>query len=151
MPCIYDKTDTFFYLSQEHDVVFCLTDTRESRWLPTLIASATDTLLINCALGFDSYLVMRHGRFGVGDEKNIDDGDKETVPSLPETAASPEPSCPEKLGCYFCNDVMAPGNSTNDRTLDQHRRRTCGEADDDNMAATFGCYRTASNWPNTSR
>jgi ubiquitin-like modifier-activating enzyme ATG7 len=69
-------------------VVFCLTDTRESRWLPTLIASATDTLLINCALGF-------------------------------ETAASPEPSCPEKLGCYFCNDVMAPGNSTNDRTLDQ--------------------------------
>jgi ubiquitin-like modifier-activating enzyme ATG7 len=119
LPCIYDKTDTFFYLSQEHDVVFCLTDTRESRWLPTLIASATDTLLINCALGFDSYLVMRHGRFGVGDEKNIDDGDKETVPSLPETAASPEPSCPEKLGCYFCNDVMAPGNSTNDRTLDQ--------------------------------
>jgi ubiquitin-like modifier-activating enzyme ATG7 len=100
-------------------VVFCLTDTRESRWLPTLIASATDTLLINCALGFDSYLVMRHGRFGVSDEKNIDDGDKETVPSLPETAASPEPSCPEKLGCYFCNDVMAPGNSTNDRTLDQ--------------------------------
>jgi ubiquitin-like modifier-activating enzyme ATG7 len=72
------------------DVVFLLTDTRESRWLPTVMARASSKMLINAALGLDSWLVMRHGGNGEG-----------------------------RLGCYFCNDVVAPENSTNNRTLDQ--------------------------------
>jgi len=83
-----------------HDVVFLLMDTRESRWLPTLLAAVNQKLVINVALGFDSYLVMRHGL----SSESIGGMHKELVP---------------RIGCYFCNDVVAPGNSMHDRTLDQ--------------------------------
>jgi len=67
-------------LIKNHDVIFLLTDTRESRWLPTTIGAAFNKLVINAALGFDRYVVLRHGR-------NTED-----------------------LGCYFCTDVVAPGD-----------------------------------------
>jgi ubiquitin-like modifier-activating enzyme ATG7 len=88
-------------LIQQHDAVFLLTDTRESRWLPTVMAIATDTPLINSALGLDSWLVMRHG------------------PSSSLLSSKATASEATKLGCYFCSDVVAPENSTRDRTLDQ--------------------------------
>lgn len=70
-------------LIDEHDVIFLLMDSRESRWLPTVMGKARDKIVLNAALGFDSYVVMRHGA---------------------ENMEGPG------LGCYFCNDVVSPMN-----------------------------------------
>jgi len=82
--------DVIAQLIDAHDVVFVLTDTREARWLPTVLATASKRkpTVVNVGLGLDSYVVVRHGAGA-------------------------------DLGCYFCNDVVAPGDSTKDRTLDQ--------------------------------
>lgn len=76
-------------LIDDNDVIFLLMDSRESRWLPTVLGLAKNKLVINAALGFDSYLVLRHG------------------------------TQKQHLGCYYCNDVVAPQDSLTDRTLDQ--------------------------------
>lgn len=73
-------------LIAEHDVIFLLTDSRESRWLPTALAQLHNKLVINVALGMDTWVVMRHGAIDIAK-------DGASIPHL---------------GCYFCNDVIAP-------------------------------------------
>lgn len=83
-------------LISSHDVVYVLTDSRESRWLPTLLAAKHDKICINTALGLDQFVVVRHG----GSPDVTGEGTT-------------------RLGCYFCTDVGVPGNSSLNRTLDQ--------------------------------
>jgi len=98
----YDKLGE---LISQHQVIFLLMDSRESRWLPTLMAAThPEKLVINAALGFDTFLVMRHG-VRPGSELGT------------QAAGGLVPG--SELGCYFCNDIVAPGDSTTDRTLDQ--------------------------------
>ncbi|KAG9483645.1 hypothetical protein GDO78_009523, partial [Eleutherodactylus coqui] len=103
-------------LIAEHDVIFLLMDTRESRWLPTVIAASQKKLVINAALGFDTFVVMRHG-LKKGKREEASDSHSGSSDLLGSSLFSNIPGY--KLGCYFCNDVVAPGDSTRDRTLDQ--------------------------------
>ncbi|XP_030865587.3 ubiquitin-like modifier-activating enzyme ATG7 isoform X8 [Gorilla gorilla gorilla] len=107
-------------LIESHDVVFLLMDTRESRWLPAVIAASRRKLVINAALGFDTFVVMRHGLKKPKQQGAGDLCPNHLVASADLLGSSLFANIPGyKLGCYFCNDVVAPGDSTRDRTLDQ--------------------------------
>ncbi|GIL43342.1 hypothetical protein Vafri_1113 [Volvox africanus] len=110
-------------LVSEHDVVFLLTDTRESRWLPALLAAARDRIAITAAVGFDSFLVMRHGAPPNATNEPPPAAVAATSTTGGATATATTATHPtisrRRLGCYFCNDVFAPTNSTRDRSLDQ--------------------------------
>ena len=84
-PKVKAEFETLRTLIDEHDVLFLLMDSRESRWLPTVMGKASGKIVMNAALGFDTFVVMRHGC------------------NNPEYPA-------DELGCYFCNDVVAPAN-----------------------------------------
>ncbi|GAB2298600.1 Autophagy protein 7 [Dionaea muscipula] len=105
-------------LIDSHDVVFLLTDTRESRWLPTLLCANTNKIAITAALGFDSFLVMRHGAGPFSSDHDDTDVLSSKISNLSLSAVSHR-SREQRLGCYFCNDVVAPVDSTANRTLDQ--------------------------------
>ena len=85
-------------LVESHDAIFLLTDNRESRWLPTVLANKYNKICITVGLGFDSYVIVRNGI---------------------SSAIHNEAAHGERLGCYFCNDILSPHNSMKDRTLDQ--------------------------------
>ncbi|PWN49361.1 putative APG7-component of the autophagic system [Violaceomyces palustris] len=94
-------------LFDEHDAIYLLMDSRESRWLPSLLGAAKGKLVLNAALGFDTFLVMRHG---APPPKEGGSSDEDQLSKPPEE---------RRLGCYFCNDIVAPADSLTDRTLDQ--------------------------------
>ncbi|PIO76600.1 putative E1-like protein-activating enzyme Gsa7p/Apg7p [Teladorsagia circumcincta] len=53
--------ETLEKLVSTHDVVFLALDSREARWLPTVLASKHGKMAFSVALGFDNYVVIRHG------------------------------------------------------------------------------------------
>jgi len=127
-------------LVASHDVTFLLTDTRESRWLPTVLAASQGRLAVTVALGFDTFLAMRHGMrpsagepathvgpaaaaadAGSGAASAVTSAVKHAPPSASATGSGSAPPHEQdpRLGCYFCMDVVSPTDSTQNRTLDQ--------------------------------
>ena len=72
-----------------HDIIFLLTDSRESRWYPTFFSKLYDKICITSAIGFDSFVAIRHG------------------------------TKKDNLGCYFCSDIVSPIDTSGNRSLDQ--------------------------------
>ncbi|MBA0565560.1 hypothetical protein Golob_010428 [Gossypium lobatum] len=106
-------------LIDSHDVIFLLTDTRESRWLPTLLCANSNKITITAALGFDSFLVMRHGPGPFNSIPNLKAETENSLAAGMDNLALTNTDGQHRLGCYFCNDVVAPTDSTSNRTLDQ--------------------------------
>lgn len=132
---VLESTEKLGKLIDEHDVVFMLLDTRESRWLGTVMCAAAaaangggaDKLAITAALGFESFVAMRHGASveeGVTIQKDdTEEKGKGERGNEGEDTRKKKKSVKlqqqQRLGCYFCSDVIAPANSTRDRTMDQ--------------------------------
>ena len=95
----YEKLRELF---EAHDAIFLLMDTRESRWLPTVMGKSMGKIVMNAALGFDTYVVMRHGVKPAGFEQQ----QQQRQPGGEQIKG-------EELGCYYCNDVVVPGDVGN--------------------------------------
>ena len=76
-------------------------------------------LVVNAALGFDTFVVMRHGMKRPPGESAESSPSSSTgtssSSSTPGPATLPAASLfsnipGHRLGCYFCNDVVAPGD-----------------------------------------
>lgn len=119
---VYSACGQLSDLISSHDVVFLMTDTRESRWLPTLLSNLHQKLVINAALGFDTFLVMRHGLGSSPGaiESKLWRNINPATSTCKETSLTHGRSIPgHQLGCYFCSDVVGPSNSIQNRSLDQ--------------------------------
>lgn len=107
-------------LIAEHDAVFLLTDSSESRWLPSVIGASQKKIMITAAVGFESFQVIRHGykshrAAAKGADAGGGEGSGKAVPIDYFSKVVPG----WHLGCFFCQDVGVPADTQTDRTLDQ--------------------------------
>jgi ubiquitin-like modifier-activating enzyme ATG7 len=129
-------------LVKEHDLVFLCTDNKESRWLPTLMAVALNKPLINLAVGFDSWVVMRHPlksthspfkslcqsleSKGGGLSQLVKQAERFVSQDKIDSRAGVDRLRVDQLGCYFCTSVEGIVNTIKDRQIDERCTVTRG-------------------------
>ena len=115
-----DDVATLDGLVRGHDVVLLLTDTRESRWLPTVMAAAHRVPAMAVGLGFDSCVVVRHGLPPPPQPLPLPRAAEDTAAPQPQPQP-PQPSPPSpRLSCYFCaGGVAGVGDSRRHAAADQ--------------------------------
>eukprot|EP00927_Polykrikos_kofoidii_P039370 TRINITY_DN33775_c0_g2_i1.p1 TRINITY_DN33775_c0_g2~~TRINITY_DN33775_c0_g2_i1.p1 ORF type:complete len:732 (-),score=125.10 TRINITY_DN33775_c0_g2_i1:136-2331(-) len=114
-----------------HDVVCMLTDSRESRWLPSLLVAASQTASVATPLDPPQGAEVGGGKRGGYEEMtfpgSLPQGRRPEGPPLGITVAlgfdsflvSRQTYLNVPSACYFCNDLTAPADSLAFRTLDQ--------------------------------
>ena len=121
----FEKIEKLEKIISENDVIFLLTDSRESRWFPTLLSKNYGKICVTAAIGFDTFVVMRHGQLQGNSKDNhgfqysINSNNSENSIFEYEKNNNLLITDKEKIGCYFCNDIVSPVDTTFNRTLDQ--------------------------------
>jgi ubiquitin-like modifier-activating enzyme ATG7 len=101
MASVLDDCKHLQTLVAANDAVFLLTDTWESRWLPTVLCASENKIAITAVLGCDSYLVMRHGA-GPGASEVTNE-----LTAQIEKMSTEDALGNQRLGCCFCNDAVS--------------------------------------------
>lgn len=94
-------------LIKEHDILLNCFDSREARYFPSLLGALYNKLCLSIGIGYDSFVIVRHGKYGDGFYDKIREGGKADEKDK------------ENVGCFFCSDYLPPSDSMSNRTLDQ--------------------------------
>ena len=115
---VEEKVKRLCDLIDTHDVVFLLTDSRESRWLPSLLCCIARKLCINIALGGDSIIIQR---YGLDFEVYAKEGLKQlkSLHTLLSGKCTMDDDYMKRESCYFCSGILSPVDSLTDRDIDQ--------------------------------
>ena len=107
-------------LIKEHDLIFNVFDSREARYFPTILSSLYNKLLFSIGIGYESFVIVRHGNFSPEFHKIITDPQLDIKDETNElTKQLNELKLKNDVGCFFCSDFLPPTDTMSNRTLDQ--------------------------------